>query len=369
MGIELFLICCLVGTILIHILFLFIFISPLIQVLPRHSPKEYSSADNERVAVIIATRNEAHRISRLLDKLITQNYTAYSVHVVDDYSTDDTGKIVRQYSDKYDFIFYHHNTLAQGKKHALRYAIEAVNSPLLLFTDADCIPATDNWISSMVNSLGNKDICLGYGKYRREKGFLNKFIQFETGMIAAQYMAFAVRRHPYMGVGRNLMYRRELFMKSDRFESHNELRSGDDDLFISQWASGDNTTINLREDSFTISDPPQTFNQLFKQKRRHLTTSVKYPFFIQLSLALISLSNIYSYIFALAIFIFTPASIMHILGILAFKWVLDTSFYQRIFRQLQISHIFYLFPLLDIALSLYYFILAPFLIFRKTDTW
>ncbi len=369
MGLELFLVCCLTGTFLIHGLFLFFYIRRLAILLPRPNIETYRFDKPEKLAVIIAARNEDQSISRLLNALLNQSYPGYTIEIVDDYSTDNTAAIVKEFTDKYNFIHYHHNAFAQGKKHALRYAIETVNSSLLLFTDADCVPASDNWISSMVNSLADKDISLAYGKYREERGFLNKFIQFETGMIAAQYMAFAVRRRPYMGVGRNLMYRRDLFMGSDRFESHNEMRSGDDDLFISQWADGNNTTVNLRQDSFTISDPPQTFLQLFRQKRRHLTTSVKYPFPIQLRLSAISLSNMYFYLFALAICAFLPALSLQILAIFILKIALDMVFYQKVFRQLQISHIFYLFPLLDIALSLYYFILAPFLIFRKTDTW
>lgn len=369
MSIELFLLICFIITLVIHLLFLLIYIYPFAREFSAKLRNTHDLKDLPMVAIIIAARNEEDKIENTIRNILHQNYPQYTIHVVDDYSTDNAAEIIKALSDKNPIVHYHLNALAQGKKQALRHVIESVNSPILLFTDADCIPASENWIKEMVLALGDKDICLGYGKYRLEPGFMNKFIQFETGFIAAQYMAFAERYKPYMGVGRNLMYRRKIFMESDRFESHADMRSGDDDLFIVQYATKENTTISLHPDSFTLSEPPHTFLELFKQKRRHLTTSVKYPFATQLQLAAISTSNMYFYLIGLALLIFFPSQLAFIALMTFVKWVLDIILYRKIFHQLQIQHVLYLFPLLDIVLSLYYFILAPFLIFRKTETW
>lgn len=369
MSLEFYLISCLVGTLFIHFLFLVLYIYPLSRQTPSDKTPTHKFPSDIHIAIIVAARNEGHRIHRLLNGLIQQSYPTYSVHIVDDHSTDNTAETVQAFQARHKFIHYHKNLLAQGKKYALRHAIESIDAPILLFTDADCTPASEHWIQSMWTHLGDKDICLGYGKYHEKPGFLNKFIQFETALIASQYLAFAHRHKAYMGVGRNLMYRRELFMRSDRFESHKHLRSGDDDLFISQYTTDNNTAINLHQDSFTISDPPMTWAVLWRQKRRHLTTSVKYPLGIQLRLTAISLSNMYFYFIAIAICIFFPQNCVLMLGSIAGKLLIDMLFYRKLFRQLQISDIFHLFPVLDIILSIYYFILAPFIIFRKTDSW
>lgn len=352
-----------------HLLYLILYIFPLKRCIDKDKVNKNSALSTQSVAVIIAARNEETSIADLLEALISQTYQNYEIHVIDDYSDDNTAEIIRLYAEKYPIIHYHRNTSAQGKKYALRSGIESVDASILLFTDADCRPISQNWIQSMVNRLGKQEICLGYGKYESRDGFLNIFIQFETGIIASQYMAFALRRHPYMGVGRNLVYRKSVFMQSDKFKEHESLRSGDDDLFIMQNADGKNTAINLQPDSFTVSEAPKSWWELIMQKRRHLSTSPEYTFPIQVRLIIISLSNMYFYIIGLIIGIFFPTALPIILLSTGVKWLLDILCYRRIFHRLIISRSLYFFPILDIALSIYYFILAPFLIFRKTDTW
>jgi hypothetical protein len=56
-----------------------------------------------------------------------------------------------------------------------------------------------------------KTIVLGYGGYEKiANSFLNKLIRFETLLTAMQYF-WAKVGHPYMGVGRNLTYKKEEF--------------------------------------------------------------------------------------------------------------------------------------------------------------
>ena len=53
------------------------------------------------------------------------------------------------------------------------------------------------------------EVVLGYGAYKKYPGFLNKLIRFETFHTALQYFSYALAGKPYMGVGRNLSYRKE----------------------------------------------------------------------------------------------------------------------------------------------------------------
>src|SRR5205814_1433117 len=83
-----------------------------------------------------------------------------------------------------------------------------------LFTDADCIPESKNWLSGMQNHFKTgTDIVLGYGGYRKEKSFLNKLIRYDDGMVAFQYFSYALARVGYMGVGRNLAYRKIFILR------------------------------------------------------------------------------------------------------------------------------------------------------------
>lgn len=79
-----------------------------------------------------------------------------------------------------------------------------------------------------------------------------------------------------MGVGRNMAYIRELFFRHKGFAGHLNLLSGDDDLFVNEAATKTNTSVELSRDSLTVSSPPETFRQWFRQKKRHLSTGAYY---------------------------------------------------------------------------------------------
>ena len=165
----------------------------------------------------------------------------------------------------------------EAKNSLLLLGIKAAKNELLLFTDADCQIKSNRWLAEMQKNFHpDKQIVLGYGAYEKKEGILNKFIRTDTLMIAIQYLSYALKGYPYMGVGRNIAYRRSLFFSNKGFASHYHLDSGDDDLFINETATKTNTAIEISPDSFTWSEAPTKFAEWQAMKKRHLTTSKYY---------------------------------------------------------------------------------------------
>ena len=120
---------------------------------------------------------------------------------------------------------------------------------------------------------------LGYGGYKKENGLLNKYIRYESLTIMMQYLGMAIQSIPYMGVGRNLAYRRSVFFnKKKGFGSHNHIVSGDDDLLVNTIATGENTFVEYRSENHTRSVPCSGISEWIIQKKRHLTTAPYYKF-------------------------------------------------------------------------------------------
>ena len=154
------------------------------------------------------------------------------------------------------------------------------------------------------NFLHQTQIILGYGKYISEPGLLNKWIRTDTTYIAMQYLAMAIKGRPYMGVGRNMAYRKSLFFERKGFASHLNLASGDDDLFVNENADFYNTVIEIHPESFTQSDPKKTFKQWLRQKKRHLTTSTRYKKSHKITLGFELLTRVLFYSLATTILAF-----------------------------------------------------------------
>lgn len=249
------------------------------------------------VSVIICAKNEYHNLVRFLPLILEQDYPEYEVVVVNDASDDDTFYLLREFSEKYsrlNVVNIHQNlNFFKGKKFPLSIGIRSAKYDTVLLTDADCYPTSSKWIESMQSALtGKTEIVLGYGAYSAQPGILNKLIRFDTLFVAMQYMSFSLAGMPYMGVGRNLLYQKELFFKVGGFMRHYKISSGDDDLFINEVAKSSNTRIQPAAEAVIFSKPKQTFGSWFRQKRRHLTTGGFYRFSHKFALGLYSFSQL-----------------------------------------------------------------------------
>lgn len=247
-----------------------------------YKPSKHEHTDEKPpVSVIICAKNEYHNLVRFLPVVLEQDYPEYEVIVVNDASDDDTFYLLRELSDKYTHLKVVHIqenlNFFSGKKFPLSLGIKSAKHENLLLADADCKPAGKDWISSM-QSVFTKgtEVVLGYGPYLPSPGLLNKIIRFDTLQVAMQYMGYALAGMPYMGVGRNLAYKRSLFYNSGGFIDHYKVISGDDDLFINKVANKRNTRIQTDPLSYTYSRPKQTIGSWLHQKRRHLTTGSYY---------------------------------------------------------------------------------------------
>jgi poly-beta-1,6-N-acetyl-D-glucosamine synthase len=233
------------------------------------------------VSVIICARNEGENLKKFLPSVLEQDYPDFEVIVVNDCSEDNSylilGNFLLQYPHLRISTVNKDPKFTHNKKFAQFIGIKASKNDLLVFTDADCQPVSDRWLANMVSQLGdNKDFVLGYGGYIQNKGLLNKYIRYDALTIAVQYLGFAIRGIPYMGVGRNLAYRKSVFFSNNGYGAHNHLISGDDDLFVNSNANSKNTVVEFREESHTRSVPSEGFTAWMTQKKRHLTTAPYY---------------------------------------------------------------------------------------------
>lgn len=233
------------------------------------------------VSVIICAKNELENLEKNLPMILHQNYDEFEVIVVNDHSYDESliflKEIAKEFSNFKVIHLDEQEIMLTGKKFAQTLGIKGAKYEVLLFTDADCRPTGPDWISTMqANYSETVELVLGYGRYVRKPGLLNKIIRYDTFSVAMQYFSMALAGSPYMGVGRNLSYKRSLFFKNKGFASHQHIQSGDDDLFVNEVAQKNNTAIEVSADSHTLSEPKTTWSEWFRQKRRHLTTGSYY---------------------------------------------------------------------------------------------
>lgn len=262
------------------------------------------------LSVIICAKNEAKNLKKNLPAILEQDYSNFEVVLVNDGSSDKTLKVMKTFEASHSNIKIVDvktiETFWGNKKYALTLGIKASSNDFLVFTDADCKPATNKWLAHISSKFSNeKAIVLGYGAYAKKKSsFLNALIRFETVITALQYFSYAKLGVPYMGVGRNMAYRKELFFNNNGFNSHMALKSGDDDLFINEVSNNKNTEICYEKDAFTISEPKTSFKDWILQKRRHVSTAKFYKTKHKALLALFYISQLLFWIIGITLLFF-----------------------------------------------------------------
>ena len=326
------------------------------------------------MSVIICAKNEAGNLSENLPLILEQDYPDFEVIVVDDCSDDNTQEVLKEFSLIYPNFKY--TTIKKdpkfqhGKKLAVTVGIKAASNEYLLHTDADCYPVSKKWIRNIAGNFNTKtEIVLAYGGYKTEPGLLNKLIRYETVFTVMQYMGYAERGIPFMGVGRNLSYRKSLFFLNRGFASHIGLISGDDDLFISETSNAENTVVESSPESFTISKPETRLIDWYLQKKRHFVTGSRYTLKIKFLLLTEYILRIIQ-LFSLIVLLFYSPLVLFVLSLYFITLIIKGIIYKIVLNRFNERFLF-LFSLIiePIIPFIYSFIHCSNFIERKRSRW
>jgi cellulose synthase/poly-beta-1,6-N-acetylglucosamine synthase-like glycosyltransferase len=312
--------------------------------------------EEQGVSVVICAHNEYMNLQEKLPLILSQDYPEYEVIVVNHASDDDTAFLLTGLSDHHPHLkvvdIPADRNFFSGKKFPLSIGIKSAKFDKVLLTDADCRPAGRQWIRSMSSAFrGREEIVLGYGAYEKLPGFLNKMIRFDVVTIAMQYLSFALSGIPYMGVGRNLAYRKSLFFRSNGFISHYRIRSGDDDLFINRVARTNNTTVMLNPDAFTFSNPKRTLGKWITQKKRHFSTATYYRPVHKFLLGLWSVTQVLFWV-SLIILLSLKFAWIFVLGLFGLMLLSRYLVCGRWLSRLQEKDLIWMLPVMELLLLL-----------------
>jgi glycosyltransferase involved in cell wall biosynthesis len=320
-------------------------------------------------SVIISARNEARNVIKYLPSILEQDYPTFEVIIIDDNSTDDTSKILNHFKGQYahlHIIKIEHKKSA-GKKEGLQRAIRNTKYEWLVFTDADCYPKSDQWLRKMASKCDEKtEIILGYSPYSKENGLLNDFIRYETFMTAVIYGTFTLSGIPYMGVGRNMAYKKSTFLNTVSKEKFEKTASGDDDLAVNAMANSHNTVLQFEEKARVISLPKTTFSDFIKQKTRHLSPSTHYKAGHQWLLGLLAMSQatFYPVIIFLCFLNFNLAAYIFFL-----RMVTMVPFQISLMNKMEAKDLRNKVILLDLLFFLYYWYISFKWLKTKNSSW
>ena len=324
------------------------------------------------VSVVVAARNEEKRLEKLVMALMGQNHQRYEVVIVNDRSEDGSRALLDSLAEEFSQLrVIHIDALPDGwtgKKHAVYQGIQNARKTFILLTDADCIPQSPEWINQMTQGFDSRtEFILGFSPYQKKPGLLNQFIQFETLLTGVQYISAALRKKPYMGVGRNLAYRKKLFLEQG-FGGDEVFVGGDDDVFVNKFANRSNTKVVISAESQVFSEPKESWREYFIQKIRHLSAGKRYRIKDQTRLGSFALANLVGWL----LFLYAILSNQMEAWILILFICRSLSFYS-IFtlsgQKLNVKLAFWALPLFDLCYTISYTVVGLVALTAKRIKW
>jgi glycosyltransferase involved in cell wall biosynthesis len=325
------------------------------------------------VSVIVCAHDEEQNLRELVPLLVRQEHPNFEVIIVNDRSNDGTYDFLLEETKKEERLRMVNSgpvpDHVNGKKYGITLGIKAAKNDWIILTDADCRPNSDQWLKAVSQKCSHdKEIVLGFSPYQKEAGFLNLFIRFETLLTAIQYVGYALLGNPYMGVGRNLAYRKSLFLNNKGFNGFLRVTGGDDDLFINQHADAKNTALTLGDESLVYSIPKKTYRSYFHQKVRHLAVGKKYKFKHRFLLGIFSISHGITWFTGVPL-LFLFSGFLWVLGALVLRLLLVTITTHQAAKQFGHKFELWFVPLLDFLFVIYYLSTAPIALVTKKIRW
>ena len=201
--------------------------------------KVQGTEEKPGISVIIVASDNGQQLQENLPRVLTQDYPDYEVIVVDDNSQDNTKELLERLAQQYPHLYRTFTSdsirYISHKKLALTLGIKAAKKEWVVFTDSDCYPTSSRWLSRMARHFTTAtDVVLGYSNYEHKPGFANLCYMYDTLLQQLRMLGLTLLGRGYMGIGRNMAYRRELFFRHKGYSRHLDLQRGEDDLFVNE---------------------------------------------------------------------------------------------------------------------------------------
>lgn len=233
------------------------------------------------ISIVIAAKNEARNLQRLIDALACQSADtgSFEVIIINDHSQDDTERLLINYALQYPWLRTGNlnNSYFSGKRNALLKGISMAKHENIGITDADCVPAV-HWIETLQKSLvSGAGMVFGLAVSEITENYISRIGSYENFKGSLLILFAAYMGKPFSARAANLAFSKALFLKLGGYTSIAESISGDDDLLIREaFKAKQKINYFTNPDSRVLYFQKDNLRDYLRQKARHTSSSHHY---------------------------------------------------------------------------------------------
>ena len=242
------------------------------------------------ISILVTSREQCADLHRLLPMLLEQDYPAsYEVIVVDQNSTDDTRPYLEHMEGLYDNLrvmeLPESTRDISPMRLALTLGFRAASYDWVLVLQANCYPATPDWLRGMGEACARRQetqMVLGYTRFVNGKGWHGLRCRFFRAWQQLLNLSWAERHGAYRCDGTNLCYRRSYFLEHKGFAFDTNLLMGATDIMVNHHSTAANTAVNLSPETVMLQDTPHYRSWWYQERlffmetRRHFRHTCLY---------------------------------------------------------------------------------------------
>ncbi|MDR2130340.1 MAG: glycosyltransferase [Odoribacteraceae bacterium] len=223
-----------------------------------HEERDPEEQEEEGVSVIITAHNRVASLRKNLIGFLIQDYDNYEVIVVDDCSEDDTEELLSELQKEYPRLKYTHiypNTKFRfTKKLAINIGILSAQYDILLFSEANCYPASSSWVRTMRACFKKETaVVVGFSNFRaRKRPFAwKRYFRF-THFLEMLLLAKSLKT--ILGDGCNMAYRKSYYMRNRGFAGDTQSYIGYDHDMVQELSKYGKVKVIKKPESYMYVD-------------------------------------------------------------------------------------------------------------------
>jgi glycosyltransferase involved in cell wall biosynthesis len=308
----------------------------------------------DTITVIIPFRNEADRITGLINSILASSQHVKQTIFINDHSTDNSSEIIQASLADLPILILDLPVELTGKKQAIKFGINRASTSFILTLDAD-VSFHKHYFEALTQ-LKPADFYI-LPVTMKPIRFWQYFLEFDLILLQALNAGVSGWFRPIVASGANLLFSKSCYDTCSRLDLHEHISSGDDIYLLRDFREAKKRIFLSTDLAVQVeTEAPPSLREFLHQRLRWIAKSGNVNDVLANSIA-ISQGIISMVFFGLLIYFFISCNYSLLAVLFVAKYLLDIIFFAPSFTRNRRTYSLFFLPFYQLFFPFYYLLL------------